>query len=288
MNPTGIRNRAESFHYDNSMVTLEDLSTATRNPCGRVATTRTTAYGPPWQQRLRRMWRNPKCSLRSMARELGVDPITVKRQAAKLDLPLPRTIGARAVSTAKIYQKVNHTAELAASQAQWLEHIHSNPGLGVKALRLLQPALYFRLYRADRVWLKRHSPRATKPAGVQLRVDWAARDTDLAARLKGIVTDPHFTEHQRTPTALLQRAQAPWFRARQAVLPLSRQALLDLTESREDYACRRIQAVLDRGGWKSYGTEQVTPIRWQLCKRAGLRTEVARMPKVAALLRLVS
>lgn len=247
-----------------------------------------TDYGHLWQRRLRRMWRNPKCSLRSMARELGVDPITVKRQADKLKLPLPRTIGARAVSTAKIYQKVDHTAELAASQAQWLENVRTNPGLGVKALRLLQPALYFRLYRADRAWLKLHAPTAPKPTDVQLRVDWAARDTDLAARLKVIATDSHFTKHQRTPTALVQRAQAPWFRARQALLPLSRQALLDLTESREDFACRRIQAVLDSGdNWQRHGTVYVTPIRWQLCKRAGLRTEVAQMPKVAALLRMV-
>ncbi len=234
------------------------------------------------------MWRNPKCSLRSMARELSVDPITVKRQASKLGLPLPRTIGARAVSTAKIYQKVDHTAELAASQAQWLEHIRANPGVGVKALRLLQPALYFRLYRADRAWLQRHAPTAPKSTEVKLRVDWDARDRQIVEQLKVAALDPCFTGEHRTGTALLRVAGVgTWFWKRKAELPVSWRTLETLTESREDYACRRIQVVLDSNDNNWTGNVYVTPTRARLCKRAGLRPDVVRMPKVAALLRMV-
>lgn len=220
-----------------------------------------------------------------MARKLGVDPITVKRQAAKLDLPIPRTIGARAVSTAKIYQKVDHTAELAASQAQWLEHIRANPGLGVKALRLLQPALYFRLYRADRAWLKRHAPTAPKPTEVQLRVDWAERDTQIVEQLKAAAVDPCFAGQHRTVAALLRLAGVgTWFWRRKQELPLSWQTVQALAEPLEDFACRRIQAVLDDPGRWGDGV-YVTPARWQVCRLAGLRPAVQHLPKVAAILR---
>lgn len=67
------------------------------------------------------------------------------------------------------------------ARKRWKEVVDNNPNLGVKAVRLLEPAAYMWLYRNDRAWLTSESS-SLPPAKVihAPRVIWDARDREYA------------------------------------------------------------------------------------------------------------
>lgn len=75
----------------------------------------------------------------------------------------------------KAQRRVRHAFEML---------IECNPNTGIKALRMLRPDIYAWLYRNDREWLTEQSRRLiARPKHGGLRVDWDARDKDLALQV---------------------------------------------------------------------------------------------------------
>lgn len=67
----------------------------------------------------------------------------------------------------------------------WQAVITSNPNLGVKAVRVLEPAAFMWLYRHNRQWLTEESAKLSKaPRQNHSNVDWDARDEALAQQVK--------------------------------------------------------------------------------------------------------
>jgi hypothetical protein len=67
----------------------------------------------------------------------------------------------------------------------WQDVITNNPSLGVKAVRVLEPATFMWLYRHNREWLTEESAKLSKaPRQNHSNVDWDARDQDLAQQVK--------------------------------------------------------------------------------------------------------
>ncbi len=67
----------------------------------------------------------------------------------------------------------------------WQIVITNNPNLGVKAVRVLEPATFMWLYRHNREWLTEESTKLSKaPRKNHSNVDWDARDEALAQQVK--------------------------------------------------------------------------------------------------------
>lgn len=67
----------------------------------------------------------------------------------------------------------------------WQVVIRNNPNLGVKAVRVLEPATFMWLYRHNREWLIEESAKLSKaPRQNHSNVDWDARDETLAQQVK--------------------------------------------------------------------------------------------------------
>lgn len=67
----------------------------------------------------------------------------------------------------------------------WQAVITNNPNIGVKAVRVLEPATFMWLYRHNREWLTEESAKLSKaPRQNHSNVDWDARDEALAQQVK--------------------------------------------------------------------------------------------------------
>jgi hypothetical protein len=208
---------------------------------------------------------------------LEVDPITVKRDAVRLNLPFPRTY-VRPTTTAGVdrmlQRRQSRLDRIVTWKNNWLGLLVEHPKCGAKKLRNLSPALYAALYRADRLWLRTHQPPCQRIRPT-IRVDWKVRDQDLLQKLKTALISLTVTQirpKQITIAALGRKAQA---RARLEKhldkLPNCRIFLRSVTEDKIKYALRRlgyVAATLQRN--------QEAPAVWRILRAAGVRADLAK------------
>jgi hypothetical protein len=117
------------------------------------------AFGPIWETKLQALWKDESASLRGLARQLGVDPLTIKRHASRLGLPFPRSRG-KSSQLRENQQLRPHTLKMSEAailegyRTTWLTLLQANPRTGVTKLRSVAPGIYAWLYRHDKIWLK--------------------------------------------------------------------------------------------------------------------------------------
>jgi hypothetical protein len=245
-------------------------------------------YGPIWDASLCRLWLDPGYSLRGVARELGVDPITARRQALRLELPLDRPgyLGAR-VAPQNAKDKSSGRLDLGtweeSQRSQWLQLRERVPQFSVTQVRTVAPALYAWLYRHDREWLRQNSPTLSHRNDRKRQDSWRERDRFIAQSIQQAASR---LRHQPkivklTRTALLREAGFIWLDKRKLKdLPITSASLTVLVDSRHSYALRRIVKVKSR-----YATaHDVVPI-WKIIREAGLRPELLRDALIVAALR---
>ncbi len=248
----------------------------------RLRIGRIRAFGAIWEGELRRLWRDPDVSLEELARRLGVDPRTAKRQADRLGLPFPPA-GSRAERPERLAVVGNSsptTAEITSRREAWRTLVCGRATEGTTALRAAAPALYVWLYRHDRQWLRQHSPAAVGQRHPARRVDWARRDEGFeravvraARRLARSPGRPRWI----TQTALARACgRAALIRSHRGLLPRAAAALRSLAETREAFALRRIEWAVGR-----YADEGIFPHAWELVARAGI-ARVAALPVISA------
>jgi Tn7-like transposition protein D/TniQ len=191
-------------------------------------------------------------AIRAIARELDVDSKTVHRLLR------------HAAGTGN---GVAASVALDEARAAWQASIHACHG-SVRAARRAVPALYARLYRNDRTWLLACNRDWWRPHGARLRVDWQARDQDIASRVRCAATrireERPFRRVTRNAcaraTGLAGRLDK-WL----SKLPVTVAALADVCESVEAFQARRLRA-LSAPMRRASGA----PVRWQLLRSAGL------------------
>jgi hypothetical protein len=257
------------FQY---MRTGPDRSTKDQHRIDRIVD-----FGDTWTDALKRMWCDSDVSLRLMSRRLGVDPLTVKRQAALANLSFPRT----APRSALMKQPCTGTSHMRASphtkfqtyREVWLTLRARNPAAGPTELRRLAPSTYAWLRRNQLEWLKANVPptRARFPASH--RVNWKLRDQRLSEaairaslHLRNLPGPPVKISAARIARTIGQLAL---IQKHLAKLPETARALARATDTRESFAIRRINYAVEL-----YTREGIVPRRWQLIRRAGLRPEV--------------
>ncbi|HEY9298041.1 MAG TPA: TnsD family Tn7-like transposition protein, partial [Phormidium sp.] len=224
-------------------------------------------------------------SLRGISRQLGVDPTTVKLHAAALSLDFPRhskrqtNQSQRKLVGSESKKQAVPEITLEKYRSEWLTARKNNPEGGRNILRKQFQRVYTWLLRHDREWLEAHLPAIQQKAPPPPRVDWESRDTELAESIKLVAANLYSKVGKPTQitTAAIARelGQLALIQKHLDKLPLTAKILPDLVETRETFAVRRIQWVVE-----CYRQEGICPQRWQLVRRAGLRPEVELLPSV--------
>jgi hypothetical protein len=232
------------------------------------------SFGRVWENRLRALWEDETVSLRGIAYQLGVDPLTVKRHTTRLGLPFPRPVSHSL--PLKEAEKLRHrnaampeSDKREVKRARWLTTMKEDPGAGVKILRSKIPGVYTWLYKNDLEWLKEHIPTRKKAIQRSTRVDWNMRDRQLAELVKSSairIKNAPGRPIRVTLTAIGRDiSQTALLQQHLNKLPLTAEKLVEFVETYEEFAVRRIE-------WAAiqYEQEGTQPARWELIRRAGV------------------
>ncbi|MBD2198575.1 MULTISPECIES: TnsD family Tn7-like transposition protein [Calothrix] len=234
-------------------------------------------YGSVWEESLKALWEDSSLTLKQMGHHLGVEFKTVLRQASRLQLNFPRpNTKATATELCPSLQPRKKALNLnkdviQSSRKKWLKLMRANPGMGRTRLRSKAPAIYSQLYNYDREWLKEHLPSPKTNNGTP-DVDWDSRDEQTIETVKEVVQ--RLKQDKNRPTWISKTAIAnslphpasAWVKRHLKRLPKTAKVLAELSESREEFAVRRVQWAADY-----FRQEKIVPQRWQLVRRAGLR-----------------
>jgi hypothetical protein len=242
----------------------------------------TRDFGPIWKSELESLWTNPDISLRLMAKRLGVDPLTVKRHAAKAGLPFPRKAkritGRNGPPEPATFSR-STLPKLDTRRAEWVNLCRQFPSEGTTHLRRLAPACYIFLFRHDRDWLRLHSPPTSNTPASPTPVNWENRDSQISRMLpdaKAALLAEGGRPKWISLAALGRKLEAlAWIQHHLRKLPRTRTLLASTVESRFDFAKRRIAWATSQmrvGGSKM--------AEWRLIQRAGLRPEVVADPGI--------
>jgi len=220
--------------------------------------TRVKQYGEVWEQACLRL-ANEGLSLREIGRRLHADPMTVKKHIRGKEVK-----GGR------------RDLERERDRTEWLSLQQQHPNLSKTELRTLKPALYARLYRNDRVWLDKHSPKPSKKKTRNNRVDWNQRDLEVLAKVQHAVC--RILESDEKPKRLTVSRIGAIAGVRSLLekhldhLPETKKYLEQVVESEEQYRLRKIQWAIE--GLRRQGE----PLQeWKVLRKAGIRKEYAPM-----------
>jgi len=231
-------------------------------------------FGQVWDTKLQVLWNDESISLRGIARQLGVDPLTIKRHATRIRLSFPRAGGKH--SQLRESQQLHSTIRMPEAptvemyRTTWLAILQAEPSVGVKKVRNKVPGVYTWLYRNDREWLKEHIPVGIKKTELQShRVNWEERDIQLAEEVQQAVSRlkslPERSIHITKSAIGREIGQLALLQQHLDKLPKTAEALYIYVESREAFAVRRVQWTIIKCLQENIHLE-----RWQLVRQAGV------------------
>ncbi len=240
----------------------EDKAEEDKLKIGRVIT-----YGRVWSDRLRELVEN-KLGLRATARELRVDPNTINRYVALLNLT-PSWIKNKPQVKPKKVKSIEPEKLKQQKRDIWLDLQQENPELSKTEIRKLAPDVYAWLYRRDRIWLNNNAPKLQKPTASVDRIDWNVRDKEILIQVKSAVKQllekdkPIRITISRVGSSLGLKALLEKHLDK---LPLIKAYFESETETVEDFQIRRIKWAVKELD------EQGEEIRlWKILRLAGLR-----------------
>lgn len=244
------------------------------SPENRFRVGRIISLGQVWEAKLRQLWRDSSLSISEIARRLGVDPLTIRRHAARMALSLSRS-DKRLKPLARATQLKENAVSVAREKKRreyrsiWISAMKLGREVTLNALRRKLPREYAWLLHNDSEWLEEHKPQPKKRNPPTASVNWKRRDAEYAAAVKAAASrlkDAPGRPVQVTRTAI-GRALGAITLLRQKLhnMPLTAQVLNAAVEAREQYAVRRVWWVADL-----YYQEDVLPREWQLMMRANV------------------
>jgi hypothetical protein len=230
------------------------------------------AYGPAWEARLRDRVTDASVSLRAIARELGIGEKSVRQHALRLRVWRAQWGAApRARADRRLNASEGATPE---HMATWLRLRAEHPSDGVQALRARAPAAYSHLYRYAKAWLDAHRPPRPLAKPRAPRVDWGARDAEVARQVQDAAAAMLALPGRPvrlTRAALARRAgHAALIEQHLYRLPRVAAALVALEETRSSHGVRKIWWATER--IREEGTQGEA---WALIRRAALRRDLA-------------
>ncbi len=223
-----------------------DMIPEDRKKIGRIK-----EFGAVWLEKLDSLVYEEKLSFRESARILNVDTKTVIKY-----------------SNEKIREvKVTHASTKDQEKNQWLEMIGNYPDLSKTDLRKKNPSLYMRLYRNDKQWLIQNSPNKGKLENENKRVDWFDRDLQILEEVKNAVNEINNSDKPiKITLSRIGRTikQLSLLEKKMNKLPLTKEFILSVTESLEDFQKRRINWVIEQ-------LDKEDLSLWKIRRKAGLK-----------------
>lgn len=236
-----------------------DQKESDRYKIGRIK-----SFGPTWEEGLIRLVVTEKKGLRETARQLNVDPTTIKNQLKKLsDNRNDCLIQPMSVEVL--------TNELNQYRARWSEIMELFPDKTKTELRRLAKAEYTWLYRYDRDWLNANSPSPLqRKKHIDNRVNWVIRDEELAERVK--VAAEEIRKLPGKPVCLTissigkRLGELALLQKHLTKLPITKAMLEAMVETVEDFQVRRVRYAAEKL------RERGELLRiWKIVREAGLR-----------------
>lgn len=220
----------------------------------RYRKTRVKSYGPVWEAKLIEQ-SQLGISLRELSRRMGADPNTIKRFLAN-----------DGNTKVEVSEPV-----LSIDQKKWLGLKKENPDMSVKQLRTENKALYMRLYRANREWLRMNSPRLNQLSNKE-RIDWNKRDKEILDEVVYAINEL-LNKDQKPIRITLSKVgtligRKALLEKKLYKLPETKLYLEKHLESVSDFQIRRIEYVLNI--METQG--EILP-EWKIIRKAGLPYE---------------
>lgn len=221
-----------------------------------------------------KLWKDSSLNLSEVGRLLGVDPLTVRRHAARLRLPSSRPSRKskpldHAARLKGAHDSMAQAEKRRAYRARWTSMIQQSPNTTLKALRRKHPREYAWLFQNDPKWLKRQSPHSRRRAHSTSGVDWKKRDAEYAVAVRAAATRLKSNPGrpaQVTRTAVGRAVGAvTLLRQKLPKLPLTAQILANVVETRVEYAVRRIRWVAE-----CFIHDCIMPRPWQMVLKANV------------------
>lgn len=230
-------------------------------------------FGHVWEDKLKELV-VMNLSLRETARQLGVDPATIKKYTSKLfgedswckeDISKSLTKSAENMGNASDDKRIYHRKE-------WLKLMQQYPNKSKKELRAINAAGYIWLYRNDKEWLINNSPIKRTTANINKRVDWEARDREILGKVKTLVEillDSN-EKPERISIGLIGKKLGinSLLEKHLGKMPQTKEYIQAVRESNKDFHIRKIKwaiSGLDKEG------QEVLP--WKVFRKAGIREE---------------
>lgn len=244
------------------------------------------SFGHVWEKTLTLLWADRSVSLTRIAKLLGTNIHTIKRQAARLNLVFPRS-GTKSFATnltpkAKkhLSQKYSkHDKRRVINRKKWLDILKSHPAVTHSWLRQNRLySVYQWLRKHDDGWLKEHSAQPFVRAVQPRTTDWQRRDAQLAGKIRDAVEQIKSSNKRPvrvTRSAIANLIEKGLWLYNSSKLPLTAKILSELVETREAFAVRRLH-------WAAalFRTERVSPSRSTLEERTGVERVVWHTPSM--------
>jgi Tn7-like transposition protein D/TniQ len=263
--PVGRFNCACGFSYYRAG---PDSSHEDRYRIGRVV-----SFGPAWEAKLKELWEDGGLSLSEVGRLLGVDPLTVRRHATRLNLSPSPCRNTKPLSTRARLKNEDRAEKMRKKRdlfrSKWLSGMKQRSKRTMKSLRKTLPKVYAWLLQHDTEWLKRNRPRPAKNKRGNPSVDWNGRDLTYTALVRQSAA--RIRNGPGRPVRVTRTAVArdlgvvSLFQKHLHKMPQTSRALASVVESSEEFAVRRV--------WRAsnlYLKEGVRPRRWQVILRANV------------------
>jgi len=245
-----------------------DVTEESRYKIGKIK-----QFGHVWEAKLKELVEKG-LSLRQTAKLMGADPKTVKKYAAKLGL---ETYWDKRSKRELIQYKgssITNADKKDYYRGEWLKLMNHYPDKSKTELRQLNKAVYAWLYRNDKEWLKFNSPEPIYRYK-NTRVDWDKRDKEILPKVKTVVEEMlNSTEKPERITISLignKLGIRGLLEKHLDKLPLTKQYLDSVEESRRDFQLRRIKWAVQK--LEKEGQELKL---WKILRRAGIRKEYIR------------
>ncbi len=218
---------------------------------------RVKAFGKVWMKRLNNLSKG-NLSIRTIARELGVDSKTIKRYLAG------------SVELKQQKNSVSAGLKLTQYKQELLDGIKQFPSLSRTKLKEKFKKQYMYLYRNDKAWLEQYLPVKQHKQKTTKSVDWLKKDQLYVRQIKSFHQQ---LLKEKKPVritvskigrrlGILANLERHWNK-----LPKTNKLLKDITESIPEFQLRRCYKVID------YLLENNEPvIMWQVQRKASIKT----------------
>ena len=223
-----------------------------------------------WETKLEELT-NKRFSLRDTARQLQVDPATVKKYAKKLGLKTYWTKRGqeekKRTNTIEQCSVINNKEK---NRRDWLNLRKQYPIKSKTELRQVNNRVFTWLYRNDRDWLNQNSPRLKSTIHDSHRVNWGDRDEGILEIVKVAITEILSIDGKPKRITVSSIGSMlgirPLLEKHLDKLPKTKEYMVEHTEGIRDFQVRRLQWAV-----QELREEGQDLSLWRIYRKAGIR-----------------